>query len=874
MEGTLDISWLTAEQQQHLREQYFEYKHVDAQQGQGVLRRAGVAYLDPTFDKTFKWLTGSDNPDIARTISKSLMFLADKSLATRGIRSIRSLSAETDKRSEQLSKLPGSSSALLMMDVPVELDLFDNLYEFNQRIIEEIGSILNRKNLSKAAIIKDLGDFKSSLGKRIYDVLPQTRKEALPKDQTSRFLESFSDQLNQLKNGDAGHDSQIDNIQARLNNLVEIIDPINAMHMIIGRDNQWLHDQLSKVLVPFVDTILWHVNNPKIALKDIQAWWEGEKPNLYAQTNANVLRFINAVRANVGRNLPLVSQCCQMWAALEDALFNIEISEEVANSIKELKKYYDNALVIDEALRAIAITDIPRVLDKNAILGQLQPYKDRMIAGVQGYIDEISEKEIDQITKDKLIQIFQQWQKHITSSSMSIADFQEILRRFNGIIVDIEMQKKKDNIEARILQYGANLLLIKEAKDLLPLVLISICGWSNPEVIHDVLGSILDGETNGAVPIFQKTIYLQTASSPIGKDDGQRKNERKRVKDIFKTSLRQRYPELIKDGESFKNLWIQREGDDVQIWIEKQNLRTAYEVLCFLRLAPLTPQLGGERGDKDPNPDNTKPLNDYQLRTRIFNPIIRKAYDLMNTNDVRTPGAQEQYLGVWSEQTRIDELQQRLNEQQQNAITDLINSASLLQFAPQKIVVQWARNTFLSPRNLGIRQATIDQIERRRENFGDNIVAILREEYNQAIAASGVPPTPIRSFEQPREDLSGFVTSSSKSDEKTPSPTTSRGGSPERPLGKALERPPVPSLPDHEIKALADKVASYLCKCTKDFKVHDAADYIRKEGLPLNENLRTVVAKLREDSKYEDIPRERIGVFSQGVSRAIKPLKG
>ncbi|MDR0595789.1 MAG: hypothetical protein LBF94_03825, partial [Puniceicoccales bacterium] len=82
MENIIDISGLTAVQQQEFRNWYSERKRENVQRGQNVLRDAGVAYLDPTFDRTFKWLMGSDNPNIARTIFDSMVFLTYKGLVT------------------------------------------------------------------------------------------------------------------------------------------------------------------------------------------------------------------------------------------------------------------------------------------------------------------------------------------------------------------------------------------------------------------------------------------------------------------------------------------------------------------------------------------------------------------------------------------------------------------------------------------------------------------------------------------------------------------------------------------------------------------------------------------------------------------------
>jgi hypothetical protein len=299
--------------------------------------------------------------------------------------------------------------------------------------------------------------------------------------------------------------------------------------------------------------------------------------------------------------------------------------------------------------------------------------------------------------------------------------------------MDIEMQRKKDCIEKRLFQYEGQLSSLKDEKNLLPLVSIAVCSWGNPkEVIRNVLGGVLDKESNGALPIFQETIYLQTASSPIGKNDSQRKSERKRIKDIFKTSLRQRYPELIKDGESFKSLSVPQEGDDVKTQIEKRNLRTAHEVLCFLRLAPLTPQLADVGFDKDQNPDKAEQLGENILRTRIFNPEIREAYNLMKTNNVNTPGAQEQYLGIWSEQERIKEMEQTA---QQNTVNSIVDSAlSATKYMENESIANFANDIFSKLENLEISDEIIAKIENKASEFGREEVAnIFRTAYSRIL---------------------------------------------------------------------------------------------------------------------------------------------
>jgi hypothetical protein len=748
----LDIGGLTPEFQQQVRDLCSKYGHI--QQGQNVLQKADVAYLDPTFDKTFKWLTGSDNPDIARTICKSLMFLTNKSLAARGVRSMHSLSTETDKRSEQLSKLPGSSLALLMMDVPVELDLFANLYGFSQTIVEKISSALNKS--SNQVIMQGLEGIKSSLEKDIYDVLHQTTGNVLPSQLILNFigdLRGFENQLGRSKNGDGDHDRQIDTIQALLDELEQAINP-NNMLGLIETYNKTLWEQLTSNFSQKINQL----TDTRINLKKRQKSWESDfRPDLCTQTDRAIFGFIDSVRQQIGDNFFGVSNCRRTWVMLEDALSGIEITDEMAGSIKRLKADYDKVLAIDEELRAIAMTSIPSVLNKDDILQKLRPIKQQAVDNIQGFIEQIqADEEHDQATKEKLTQILQQWQRHI-NSSVSIDDLQEILKRFNKITVDIEMQRKKDIIEARILQYGAHLLLSKEAENLLPLVLISICGWNNPEVIHDVFGGVLDSGTKEAVPIFQETIYLQTAPNPIGKNADQRKIERKRIKNVFKASLRQRHPELIKESESFKSLWIPQPGDDVKTQIEKQNLRTAYEVLCFLRLAPLTPQLISEGNDKDPNPDK---VDNGLLQTRIFNPIIRKAYNLMKTNNVNTPGAQEQYLGIWSQRDEIEKQQQTIIKQQQRIAEATIDSfLKYNKSISSKTVKQWAGETFSNPNNSDIRQVIFDQAMNREEEFKsagcEDAVIILQTAYSQAERDVGQDKSDdssrIRSNKQPKK---------------------------------------------------------------------------------------------------------------------------
>ncbi|MDR1527985.1 MAG: hypothetical protein LBS22_00110 [Puniceicoccales bacterium] len=108
----------------------------------------------------------------------------------------------------------------------------------------------------------------------------------------------------------------------------------------------------------------------------------------------------------------------------------------------------------------------------------------------------------------------------------------------------------------------------------------------------------------------------------------------------------------------------------------------------------------------------------------------------MNTNNVEIPGAQEQYLGVWNEKDNT-----------QNAVDALVDSLELIKFVPNEqkaeAIRQWADKTFLNPKNLGIRQTIIAQIQDRQNEFDDGVVEILQNEYNRAVA-SGAPATPSR----------------------------------------------------------------------------------------------------------------------------------
>ena len=127
------------------------------------------------------------------------------------------------------------------------------------------------------------------------------------------------------------------------------------------------------------------------------------------------------------------------------------------------------------------------------------------------------------------------------------------------------------------------------------------------------------------------------------------------MSDLFKESLKRRYPELTNGIRSFKELWTLE--DDLSD--KRRSLRTAYEFLKFLRLAPLMPELPYE-GIKDKKVKRNEKKS-FQSETRVFNQAIRRAYNIMSTryvNNNNIPGAQEQYRGVWDVTQTKEELTQ------------------------------------------------------------------------------------------------------------------------------------------------------------------------------------------------------------------------
>jgi hypothetical protein len=279
----------------------------------------------------------------------------------------------------------------------------------------------------------------------------------------------------------------------------------------------------------------------------------------------------------------------------------------------------------------------------------------------------------------------------------------------------------------------------------------------------------------------------------------------------------------------------------------------------------LTPQLADVGFDKDQNPDKAEQLDEWVLRTRIFNPEIRKAYNLMKTNNVETPGAQEQYLGVWSEQTKIEEMQQ-------SKIDDLVNSALvLIQFVPNeqklKAVSQWADKTFLNSKNLGIRRATIEQIQSRRDEFGGDVVEILEDKYSRAVALGG-PETPSRTKDSrpaertPLADPGEFATprgsgSDTESDEEKSRSPVIRGV---RRTGAA--RPVIHS----EITKWVDRVEKHL-RSQKFVTLGSEVKYIQSDLLLRRDALERIVSQLR---KKPHIHQKKIEIFEQAISEVTR----
>jgi hypothetical protein len=89
------------------------------------------------------------------------------------------------------------------------------------------------------------------------------------------------------------------------------------------------------------------------------------------------------------------------------------------------------------------------------------------------------------------------------------------------------------------------------------MTLISIYQWGNRNnmMINDIFHIVVGQNSGSPIPISQKMINIREVKGGTNMDVNDRKEERKRIKDIFKTSLRQRYPGLIGLGESFNALW-------------------------------------------------------------------------------------------------------------------------------------------------------------------------------------------------------------------------------------------------------------------------------------------------------------------------------
>jgi hypothetical protein len=249
----------------------------------------------------------------------------------------------------------------------------------------------------------------------------------------------------------------------------------------------------------------------------------------------------------------------------------------------------------------------------------------------------------------------------------------------------------------------------------------------------------------------------------------------------------------------------------------------------------------------------------------------------MNTNNVNTLGAQEQYLGVWNEQKRI--------------IDGLVDSASLLiRFISDEqkteAIGQWARATFLSSKNLGIRRATIDQIKDRQDEFGADVVKILEDEYSRAVR--DIPATPLRlerdDFDaeeppRPRDTESPVRIAPSPAGQSrfTTPPRPRRYDSDKeesslhqrRPSRKASRLSTATFSSSSQVVKLTDKVADYLR--TKDFQgEYYELEYIQSKVSENPEVLKAIVSELERNP---DILPERMGHFKKAVDLFIKAPK-
>ncbi|MDR0715521.1 MAG: hypothetical protein LBF25_01935 [Puniceicoccales bacterium] len=265
-------------------------------------------------------------------------------------------------------------------------------------------------------------------------------------------------------------------------------------------------------------------------------------------------------------------------------------------------------------------------------------------------------------------------------------------------------------------------------------------------------------------------------------DENERKAERKRVSDLFKKSLRRRYPELTEGIGSFKELWILEDN----LTGKRRKLRTAYEVLKFLRLAPLTPKLGdGGLDDK-----KVREKEKFQSKIRVFNQEIRSAYNIMSVGNVRNiPSVQEQYRGVWDIGNIVGNMEQKLvearnyaEEARKSAVDFIVRT--ICQFAtsevdfPDNFVRKWIRDTFLRPENVDMGREIIRQLETREASIAEekrekyeNMRLIAKEEYERIVH---MPKQPLRTS-QKRKSLWVRDDDSSESTKSKPKSTKPRG---------------------------------------------------------------------------------------------------
>jgi hypothetical protein len=648
-----DLSQLSPDDWQSVMA-YVKKIRVQEEKGKELLQRTGVVHLDPTFDKTFKWLTSNDNPNIAKTIWESFLFLTSKGLATREVCSIKSLSDELDKGSEQLTKLPKSEFSQLMTDVPAELTLLRESFDIDRKIWEEIDSVLHSSN-GKADAIKNLKNCMSFVENTINRALDAWATEQLKQsDILQQQVASLIQKIRNLDSGDEEVDSKLLDLEDSIKQVKINRNAIIGIYRAQFEDLEGLKASLQEVVRGLLDKLF-----KEKTLKDMRTKWLKEKSIISDLMLEKFRKFEETVyNNNYQRDQNQIFQQISSVQNIQDKLEDLDIN--MGSEFENLKKAYDVGLV-----RSILFQhDSNAEALKNDQLNQL---KAAISAKIDDAVSETLPSVEDGSTRNFLVHEAQKLKTYI-NSSMNVSDI--ALESFTKVIADIEMQRKNDDIEKRSIQYGAVAMLIHRcAEGMLPLILVSICGWSkegsNGTIIDDIVHGVLDSSKNPML-LFQETIYLQ---NPPGKlvdpNDNSAKDFRKKIKGIFKNALWKRYPELTRNVWSFKELAIRQAGDSEEVFMEKRRLRTAYELLCFLRLAPLTPGPRPGGSDRDPNVDKvdgSKGLNVEALSRRVFNPEIRKAYELMEMGSIPSEHAQEQYLGAWSQQEEIDRLNREIGE--------------------------------------------------------------------------------------------------------------------------------------------------------------------------------------------------------------------